>query len=177
VKNYQIRIESLKLSTRVGLSSTSVVKSSSLDRLDIASSEGNHFVIIPFAEVNKPLMNALHYARQLSGHAVGVHILLGSSGKNAIEDQWKKLNIDIPFLVLDSPNDSVIEPLNDLVHEIRHRDQGGSVTILLSVITGLKWWQRFLHNQMARLIEKAFKNMAAVATICVPFSLVGDSDK
>ncbi len=132
-------------------------------------------MLVLIGEANKPALNALGYARQLGGQTLAVHILIGPCGKDVIVTRWAKLNIDIPLLVLDSPNDSIIEPLNDFVRKVRQRNHGNSVTILLPVLAGLEWWQRFLHNRSARLIERAFENMAGVSTIRVPFSLGGDS--
>jgi hypothetical protein len=41
----------------------------------------------------------------------------------------------------------------------------------------MKWWHRFLHNQTARLIERAFQEEAGVVTVRVPFSLTDASSK
>ncbi len=132
---------------------------------------GTHFVAIPCSEVNRPVMNALTYARLLGGQTVAVHVLLDSSRRDDIEGQWKMNNIDIPLMILESSNDSVLEPITKFVDDVLHRHKKSVVTVLLPVLAGLKWWQRFLHNQTARLIEKAFQGKADVVTIRVPFFL------
>lgn len=149
----------------------SIVKYTSIEDLDFDPKWGNHFIAIPVAEVNRPVMNALRYARLLGGRTVAVHILLNSSKRDGLENQWKLHNIDIPLLVLDSPNDSVMETLTKFVDEILQRHKKSVVTILLPVITGLKWWQRFLHNGTEQLIERAFRDRTGVITIRVPFLL------
>jgi hypothetical protein len=149
------------------------VKYTATDDTRFVPERGNHFVTIFVAEVNKPSMNALQYARLLGGRVVAVHILLDSRGKDLIEEQWKLLNVDIPLLILGSPSGSIVEPLTEFVAEISKSHKGCVVTLLLPVIAGLTWWQRFLHNQTERLIERAFQNRAGVVTIRIQFFLAG----
>jgi hypothetical protein len=78
-------------------------------------------------------------------------------------------------MILESPEGSVIRPLAAFVDGIRNRHKESVVTIVLPVVTGLKWWQRFLHNQSARLIERAFQGETGVVTVRVPFSLTDAS--
>jgi len=132
---------------------------------------GNRFVVVPVADVDKTVINAVRYAKRLSGNIVAVHILLDPSGKDRIEQQWKTQNIDIPLIVLESPNSSILQPLTEYVDGIGLRHTGSVVTVVLPVIATSKWWHRFLFNQTARLIERAFKGKTGVATVRVPFSL------
>ncbi|MFI5296026.1 MAG: hypothetical protein ACHQ0Y_13505 [Thermodesulfovibrionales bacterium] len=149
----------------------------SVDKPDFPRGTGNHFVVIPVAEVNMPVMNAIRYAKILSGKIVAVHILLNPSDGDRIEYRWKMQDIDIPLMVLESPEGSLIRPLKAYVDGIRSSHKESVVTIVLPVLVGLKWWQRVLHNQTARLIERAFEREAGVATIRVPFSLPDASCK
>jgi hypothetical protein len=137
---------------------------------------GNRFVVVPVAGVDKTVMNALQYARRLSGNIFAVHILLNPSDKDKIEHQWKVQDIDVPLIVLESPNSSILEPLTEYVNGIRLRHEGSVVTVVLPTIATSKWWQRFLFNQIAKLIERAFEGKAGVVTIRVPFSLTGAED-
>ena len=149
----------------------------SVDDLDFSEKRGKHFVVIPVAEVNMPTMNALQYAKILSGEIVAIHVLLNPSDRDSIEYQWKLQDMGIPLMVLGSPEGSLIRPLAEFVGGIRNRNNDSVVTIVLPVLTGLKWWQRFLHNQTAGLIEKAFQGEAGVVTVRVPFSLTDASSK
>ncbi len=132
---------------------------------------GYHYFVIPVEDVNKLVVNAIRYAKRLCGQIVAMHILLSSGDRSGIEDQWRLHNIDIPLLIVESPEDSVLEPFKEFVDGLLKRNKGNIVTILLPVITGLKWRQRFLHNQTARLIERTFQNKAGVVTARVPFSI------
>ncbi len=152
-------------------SPVSVVKYTSIEDLDFDPKRGHHFVAIHVEEVNRPVMNALTYARLLGGRAVAVYIPLSALSRDGIEEQWKLHNIDIPLMILDSPNNSLIEPLIKFVEEILQRYKKSVVTILLPMITGLKWWQLFLHNRTERSIERAFQSKVGVVTIRVPFLL------
>jgi hypothetical protein len=128
-------------------------------------------VVIPVEDVDKMSMNAIRYAKILSGAIAAVHILLNPSDREGIEYRWKLQNVDVPLMILESPEGSIIKPLTAFVDRIRNGHKGSVVTIVLPVLLGLKWWQRFLHNQTAGLIERAFQGEAGVVTVRVPFFL------
>ena len=132
---------------------------------------GNRFVVVPVSGVDKAVINAIQYAKLIAGNIVAVHILLNTSDKDKIESQWKMQSIDVPLIILESPNTSIIEPLREYVDSIHLRNKEDVVTVVLPVIATSKWWHRLLFNQTAILIERAFEGKAGVATIRVPFSL------
>ena len=132
---------------------------------------GDHFVVIPVANVDKVSMNAIRYSKLFRGAIVAVHVLLNPSCRQEMESQWKLQNIDIPLLILESSNGSIIEPLTTYVDGIRSGHKDSVVTILLPVLITLKWWHRYLHGQTARLIESYFQREAGVLTVRVPFFL------
>ncbi len=141
------------------------------DNMNFDPNNGNRFVVVPVPGVDKAVMKAIQYAKRISGNIVAVHILLNPPDKDIIESQWKMQNIDVPLIILESPNASIIEPLREYVDSLRRRKKEGVVTVVLPVIAASKWWHRFLFNHTATLIEKAFEGKAGVATIRVPFSL------
>jgi hypothetical protein len=148
-----------------------------VDDTDYSPKRGNHFVVIPVEDVDKMSMNAIRYAKILSGETVAVHILINPADRDEIEYRWKLQNIDIPLLILDSHDASLIRPLTAFVDGIRNSHKESVITIVLPVLIGLKWWQRLLHNQTAGLIEKAFQSKEGVVTVRVPFSLADASCK
>ena len=139
--------------------------------------KGDHFVVIPVAELNKVSINAIRYAKVLNGEIVAVHILLKPSVMVGLECRWKMQNMDIPLIILESPYGSLIGPLMAYVDGIRRCHKECVVTIVLPVLIGLKHRHRFLHNQTASLIEKAFQSKEGVVTTRVRFSLTDDSCK
>jgi len=154
-----------------GASQRAVTGHVMFDKLKLDPKNENRFVVVPVAGVDKTVINAIRYAKRLLGNIFAVHILLNPSDKDRIEIQWKMQDIDIPLIVLESPNSSILEPLTQYVDDIHLRNERSVVTIVLPVIATWKWWHRFLFNQTARLIERAFEGKAGVATIRVPFSL------
>jgi hypothetical protein len=142
------------------------------DKMKLDPKNGKRFVVVPVSGVDKAVINAIRYAGRLLGNISAVHILLNPSDKDKIEAQWKMQDIAIPLIVLESPNSSILEPLTEYVDGIRLRNERSVVTVVLPVIATSKWWHRFLFNQTARLIERAFEGKEGVATIRVPFSLM-----
>ncbi|MGO9013570.1 MAG: hypothetical protein ACLQF0_01195 [Dissulfurispiraceae bacterium] len=141
------------------------------DNANFNTKNGNRFVVVPVPGVDKAVINAIQYAKLLTGNIVAVHILLDPSERDKIESQWNMQGMDVPLFILESPNTSIIEPLREYVDNLRLRNKAGVVTVVLPVIATSKWWHRFLFNCTARLIERAFEGKAGVATIRVPFSL------
>lgn len=160
-----------------GASQVAVLEHPLLDDVAFDVKGGQHFVVIPIANVDKLSMNAVRYAKVLNGEIVAVHILLKPSDRAGLECRWKMQNMDIPLIFLESPYGSLIGPLMAYVDGIRRCHKECAVAIVLPVLTGLKWRQRILHNQTAGLIEKAFQSKEEVVTIRVPFSLTDASCK
>ena len=159
-----------------GASQVAVLENPLLDETAL-DAKGDHFVVVPVAEVNKVSMNAIRYAKVLNGEIVAVHILLKPSERVGLECRWKMQNMDIPLIILESPYGSLIGPLMSYVDGIRRCHKECVITIVLPVLIGLKRRHRFLHNQTAGLIEKAFQSKEGVVTIRVPFSLTDASCK
>lgn len=169
--NKLIHSQSLQsLFSVVGESQEAALEHPSLDEMALDAKNGNHFVVIPVADVDKLSMNAIRYAKLLSGEIVAIHILLNPSDRDKMEYRWKMQNIDIPLLILESPNSSLVGPLMTYVGRIRCHEEC-FVSIVLPVLITQKWWHRYLHNQTARLIERAFQRESGVLTIRVPFLL------
>lgn len=141
------------------------------DNIKFDPGSGNNIIVVPVGEVDKAVMNAIRYTKLLSGNIFAVHVLLNPSDRERIESLWKKKEPDIPLIVLESPDVSIIGPLREYVNGIRTTNEGSIVTIVLPVLATSKWWHRFLFNQTARLIEKAFEGTTGVVTLRVPFSL------
>src|SRR5271157_287160 len=100
--NKLIQSQSLQLLCSAdGASQTAVLENLLLDEPAL-DAKGDHFVVIPVAEVDKVSMNAIRYAKILSGEIVAVHILLKPSDRVGLECMWKMQNIDIPLMVLES---------------------------------------------------------------------------
>jgi|SRR5208283_6239725 len=155
----------------VGASQVATSEHPSLDEVALNAKRRYHFVVIPVANVDKVSTNAIRYAKLFSGEIVAVHILLNPSDRHEMELQWEMQNIDIPLLILESSNGSIIEPLTTYVDGIRRRHKESVVTIVLPVLITLKWWHRYLHGQTARLIESYFQQVAGVVTVRVPLFL------
>ena len=145
------------------------------DKKSFDPKDGNRFVVVPVAGVDKAVIKAIRYSKLVAGNIVAVHILLNPSDKDRIESQWEMQSIDVPLIVLESPNTSIVEPLSEYVDSIRLHNKDSAVTIVLPVIATAKWWHRFLFNNTARLIERAFEGTAGVATISVPYSLTDNA--
>jgi len=163
-----------RLSSVTGVPQISIVRHPLPHEVAFDESDRDHFVVILVGDLTKPVLNAISYARLLAGETLAIHIRINPSDKRRIEDRWKNLGIDVPLVVLDSADGSIIQPLTEFMNGIRQRHERSLFTFLVPVLSGLKWWQRFLHNQTARLIERAFEGEEGVVTTRLPFSLTNN---
>ena len=77
--NEMIRSQSLQLLCSADGASQAAVLENPLPDEATLDAKGDHFVVVPVAEVNKVSMNAIRYAKVLNGEIVAVHILLKPS--------------------------------------------------------------------------------------------------
>lgn len=132
---------------------------------------GHHSVIIPISGVNRPVLNAIRYARAISSDVVAVYVRLDERQTSITQEAWSKYGMGVPILVLDSPYRSVIEPLLDYIDEVRKVYKDGVITVILPEFVPSRWWEHLLHNQTAFLIKTRLLFRPGVVSTSVPLHL------
>ncbi len=132
---------------------------------------GHHSVIIPISGMNRPVLNAIRYARAISDDVVAIYVRLDERQTSITQEAWSKYGMGVPLLVLDSPYRSVIEPLLDYIDEVRKDYKNGVITVILPEFVPSKWWEHLLHNQTAFLIKTRLLFRSGVVSTSVPLHL------
>ncbi len=132
---------------------------------------GHHSVIIPISGVNRPVLNAIRYARAISNDVSAIYVRLDDRQTSVTQEAWSKYGMGVPLLVLDSPYRSVIEPLLDYIDEVRKVYKDGVITVILPEFVPSRWWEHFLHNQTAFLIKTRLLFRSGVVSTSVPLHL------
>ena len=132
---------------------------------------GHHSVIIPISGVNRPVLNAIRYARAISDDVVAIYVRLDERQTSITREAWSNYGMGVPILVLDSPYRSVIEPLLDYIDEVRKDYKNGVITVILPEFVPSKWWEHLLHNQTAFLIKTRLLFRSGVVSTSVPLHL------
>jgi len=113
-------------------------------------------VVIPISGVHRGIVDALNYARSISGDVTAVYIELDPGSGERILEKWRHWWPDVPLLVLPSPYRSLVGPLLDYLDKTDEEHNDGQLaTVLLPEFVPARWWHSFLHNQTAWLIKAA----------------------
>lgn len=148
-----------------------IARQLSLEEGDPIPAYTHHKVIVPVSGAHRAVRYALQYARVLSDDVVAIYVCFNPADSAVVKEKWKKYELDVPLLVLESPYRSVIEPLVDYINAFRTTHPGGVVTVVLPEFVPQKWWHHLLHNQTAWLIKGVLLFKRGVVATSVPLHL------
>ncbi len=114
-----------------------------------------HVVIVPIAGLHRGVMKAIQYAITLDGELHMVTVEIDKEQTEKLKKRWKEYYPDIELEVVPSPYRSVVRPLMEFVDSFI-QEEGDYVTMVIPEFVTAKWWHRFLHNQTAVLLKRAF---------------------
>lgn len=113
-------------------------------------------IVIPISGVHRGIVDAVDYARAISGDVTAVYVELEAGDAQPVQERWTRLWPDVPLVVIPSPYRSIIQPLMDFLDETdRTRNDGRLAAVILPEFVPAKWWQSILHNQTAWLLRAA----------------------
>jgi len=128
-------------------------------RLDAALPSKHHAIVL-VSSIHKGVVDALRYARQISGNRVeALHVDLGSDGFNEgpamekMRSDWMSYGMGVPLRTVPSPYRRIVEPILEEIDRFQQAEPDVSLTVILPEYVPAMWWQRFLHNQMALRIK------------------------
>ena len=113
-------------------------------------------VVIPISGIHRGMVDAVNFARSISKNVTAVYVELEPGAGEKTRLEWEAWWPDVPFVVVQSPYRSIIDPLLQFLDDtdLQHNDGQLAAVVLPEFIPG-KWWQSLLHNQTAWLIKAA----------------------
>ncbi|MBP1703148.1 MAG: Amino acid permease-associated region [Chloroflexi bacterium] len=156
---------------RIHMHYQSLAKSLSLSNYDVPVVQfQRHRVILPVSGVHRGTLQALNYARSLSGDVTAVHVSIDPIDSEKTRQKWNTWGNGTRLVVLDSPYRMLMEPLLEYVQELtRIRQTGEVITIIVPQFVPAKGWQNLLHTQTAFWLRNALFNIPDVVIIEVPY--------
>jgi amino acid transporter len=113
-------------------------------------------VVIPISGVHRGIIDALGYARSISGDVTAVYVELEPGSGERIREKWAQYWPEVPLVLLPSPYRSIVGPLLEFLDRTDEEHNDGQLaTLVLPEFVPAKWWHGFLHNQTAWLIKAA----------------------
>jgi len=116
-----------------------------------------HPAIVIIGQLHRGTFEALDYARSIADEIVAIHVDIGSTDRQKLQERWQELEGDMPLVILDSPYRSVVEPIVNFVHDFEDEHPGVLSTVIIPTFVPRNWWETFLHNQTALFLKNALR--------------------
>jgi len=128
----------------------------------VPANEAAHpIVVVPFEHWSQISKQALEFASRLSAEIFAVHVEPGDHTEFLHMD-WERY-VDQPFraagaeppklIVLPSPYRFVIVPMVQYIRDLSEKNPDRKIVVVIPQLVEDRWYEYFLHNQRARLLE------------------------
>jgi amino acid transporter len=131
----------------------------------------SHTIVVPISAINRVAKQTLLYAQSISDNVTAVHIALDEAGITQTREAWKKLETDIPLIIIESPYRALVGPLLSYLDAIEKQRPHDIVTVVLPEFVARHWWEHLLHNQSALRLKAALLFRPRTVVISVPYHL------
>ena len=126
-------------------------------------------VIVPVDEINRAILRTVAYARTLSSNATAIHVTDERESAEELRRRWEESVPDVPLVIVESPYRSLVEPVIAYIDALDRTQPNQMVTVVLAEFVPKRFWQRFLHNQLALRLKKALLDRRNTVVVDVPY--------
>ena len=88
-----------------------------------------------------------------------------------MRELWTAWGDHVPMQVVISPYRSLVTAILNYLAGIHSQRPELTMTVVLPELIAARWWQRILHNQVARRLRMVLRPVKGVVLISVPFHL------
>jgi amino acid transporter len=133
-----------------------------------------HRFIVPIAELDRPSVQSLAYARSISPHVAAVHVAIDPQDAEAVRAKWEKVRQhwtaeeEARLIVIESPYRSLIRPLLAYINTMQDVHPETTVTVILPEFVVAHWWEVLLHNQTAWRLKTALMAHPGIVVTNIP---------
>jgi hypothetical protein len=128
-------------------------------------------VLVLVGGVHRGIVPALRYAQTLTRGFQAVYVEIEPERTPAFQANWQRLFPEVPLVVLESPYRSLVGPLLDYIEQIKGKDPGDMVTVVIPEYFTDDWWDVLLHNTAGPLLKLALLGRADVAVVNVRYHI------
>ncbi|MBN9152007.1 MAG: APC family permease [Micrococcales bacterium] len=142
-----------------------------VDETTVFGSSGDHAIVL-VGRMQKPTLKALDYAIAARHESIeAVHCSIDDEQTAQLKKQWKKMNIQVPLKVIQSPYRDISFPLIKYIKRRRRSHGAEVVTVYMPQFIVGHWWENLLHNHKARRIRHKLMLTHGVTVALVPWLL------
>jgi hypothetical protein len=116
-----------------------------------------HPAVVVVGQLNRGTLEALDYARSIADEVVAVHVDIGTTDREKLQQRWEQLEGDIPLVILDSPYRAIVSPIVDFVSEYERKHPGVLSTVIIPAFVTQNWWESLLHNQTTLFLKAVLR--------------------
>jgi len=137
--------------------------------------------VVPLDRWSRVSRQGLEFACRFSNEVIGVHVEAGEHATLLHEDWERYVAVPlraagnpVPELkILSSPYRFVVSPVVDFVLELAEKNAERRIVVVIPEFVEEKWYEYFLHNQRARLLEWTLlaKGNERIFTVASPYYL------
>jgi amino acid transporter len=114
-----------------------------------------HVVVLPISGLHKGTLDALQYAKSISGDVRVVVVDLEAAPTERIKAAWEKLHTGLELVVLPSPYRSIVQPILEYIRKVDSESKDDMLTVVIPEFVPARWWQNLYHNRTAFMIRSA----------------------
>ena len=116
-----------------------------------------HPAIVVVGQLHRGTVEALDYARSIADEVVAIHVDIGSTDREKLQQRWQDLESDITLVILDSQYRSVVAPIINFIEEYENQHPGVLSTVIIPAFVTKRWWENLLHNQTTLFLKTALR--------------------
>jgi len=146
-----------------------------------ANEAARPIVVVPVEHWSKISKQALEFASRLSPEIIAIHVEPGDHSEflhmewqRYVEEPFRAAGVEPPKLVLlPSPYRFIIVPIVQYVLELSEKHPGRKIVVIIPELVEDHWYEFFLHNQRARLLEWTLmvRGNERISTLSSPYYL------
>jgi hypothetical protein len=136
--------------------------------------EIKHRFIVPVAELDRPSIQGLAYARSISSHVAAVHVAIDPQEEACIQAKWQRLQTQLTkgeetkLVMIESPYRSLLRPLLAYIRTVHELHPQDTLTVILPEFVVAHWWEYPLHNQTALQLKTALLAEPGIVVTNIP---------
>jgi amino acid transporter len=128
-------------------------------------------VIVPISRLDRAALQALAYARSISGDVTAVHVNDDRAEIEEMRSRWRTWAGPVELVILESPYRALMGPLIAYIDAIDKMDSSRPITVVLSEFVPRHFWEYPLHNQSALRLKLRLFFRPNTVVIDVPYHL------
>jgi amino acid transporter len=130
-----------------------------------------NIIILLVQNLNAATMQALDYARSLSGECIALHINIIPEQGESLKATWQETVPGVKLVTLNSPYRSLVKPVIKYVSALQAERPNVRITVIVGEFVSDKWWHTFLHGNSGLLLKLALLNRPDIVVANVRYSV------